>query len=104
MITIVVKIILLAFAALFNSIMDKCETVISFNSSVFKKFNPSFWCKAISANKPLLKFTHYRVDAWHLSKSMMVICVCAAMSDNVYQFVILGIVWNVIFNTLYKAL
>ena len=98
----VIKIILIFFASVFNSIMDKTETIISFNSSVFKKLNPNFWCKPLSANTPLLKFTHYRIDAWHLSKSLMVICICAAMSSTIWEFIIYGIIWNLVFNLMYN--
>jgi len=97
--------ILLFLAAFFNAVMDKTETVISFYSSRFKKLNPKFWCKPISANKDFAPYTKYRVDAWHLSKSLMIICLCVAISDNIWQFLIYGFIWNLTFNLMYnKAL
>lgn len=52
--------ILVILAAIFNSCMDRVETVISFNDSIFSKYNPLWWSKAQSAdnkyigNNPML--------------------------------------------------
>lgn len=99
---IIVNIIFLFLAVIFNDVMDKTETLISFNASIFSKFNPNFWCKAVSAQRPFIPYTKYRVDAWHLSKSAMICCFCAAMAHNFWEFALYGFVWNFIFVPLYK--
>ena len=95
--------VLIILAAFFNSVMDKTKDTIQYNSSVFKNWNKRFW----NDEEPTQYFwrTKYKVNAWHLSKSLMIICICAAMSVTILEFICYGIIWNVTFNFLYnKAL
>lgn len=102
--------ILILFAAVFNSIMDKTETIISFNNSVFRNLNQSFWCKVNSSEKPFFTFTKYRISGWHLAKSLMIILF--ALAIVLYQpifnwcidFLIVGMIWNITFNLCYNKL
>lgn len=111
------SLILFAMAAVCSALMDKTETVISFNSSVFRKLDKGFWCKPVSADqRQLLKGTKYRADAWHLAKSCMVILVGLAvifyhpvitwftwtLLNRMADLVLLGMAWNIPFNLFYN--
>lgn len=70
----ITTLIFIIIAAICNALMDKVETTIQFNTSIFQKLRPEFWCKVVSADT--LKFidgTKYRPDAWHFAKSIMII-------------------------------
>lgn len=60
-------------AAALNSCMDKTETQIAFDTSVFKNLNPRFWSKDKSWVSGFVKGTEFHFDFWHLSKSFMII-------------------------------
>jgi hypothetical protein len=95
--------VLLILAAFFSAVMDKTKDTIQYNSSVFKNWNKRFW----NDEEPTQYFwrTKYKLNAWHLSKSLMIICICAAISRTIWEFIIYGIIWNLVFNFLYnKAL
>jgi len=100
--------ILICLAAICNAFMDKIENSIQFNNSIFRNLNPEFWCKTISAHSTkFIPFTKYRPDAWHLSKSLMVILFCTAIVTYhsfipIIDFIIYGLLWNLIFNITYK--
>jgi hypothetical protein len=102
--------IFIALAAFFNAVMDAVENENYFES-IFKNLNQRFWYKRESwkYNK---KIFGYRLDAWHISKSLMVICwVLALVTINCkHWWVVLpmaGIVWNcwffVFYNLLFKV-
>lgn len=94
--------VLIILAAFFNAVMDKTKDTIQYKSSVFKK-----WGKFWNDEEPTkyFWFTKYKLNAWHLSKSLMIICICAAMSSTIWEFIIYGIIWNLVFNFMYnKAL
>jgi len=98
--------ILWFMAAVLNAVMDRTGDSVAFNKSIFNHLNPKFWSKEVSwqfANK--LPFTKFKLDAWHIAKSLMVICLAASLLlDGIkwWEFPILGIVWNVTFNTFYN--
>lgn len=103
--------IFIFIAAFFNSVMDVIETQVAFNASRFRKLNKNFWCKPDSAKATgFIKFTHYHPDAWHFSKSMMIVCICAAIIcyrvfvHPLADLVILGITWNISFDIFYNFL
>lgn len=68
-----------ALAAICNAVMDKVETEISFNSSIFSKYNPLYWSKVASWRNIRLKGTKYPWNAWHNFKSGMVVFMAGAM-------------------------
>jgi hypothetical protein len=99
----IVNSILLILAAIFNAVMDKTKDTIQYNTSVFKNWNKRFWND--EEHTSYFPYTKYKLNAWHLSKSLMIICICAALSCNIWEFLIYGIIWNLVFNFLYnKAL
>jgi hypothetical protein len=114
-----IAILLFAIAGILNAFADTIETEISFRASIFKKLNPKFWCKAVSANHvPFIPFTKYRPDAWHIAKSLWIISLAGAAVSSMYfpiftflnsdswnafiSLVILGIAWNVPFSLFYN--
>lgn len=110
-------ILLIILAAILNAVMDRTETIIAYNASVFFQYSQNFWCKPIAAHAvKLLSFTKYRVDAWHLSKSALVVCLCAAplvyvpvlslgsLPSWLVHLCLYGAVWNFTFNIFYNHL
>lgn len=92
----------LLLAAFFNALMDRFENE-SFFDSRFASWNQKFWYKRESW-KWAKKIFGYKIDAWHLSKSCMVICITAAFSRNLIEFIVLGLMWNGVFNFFYGIL
>lgn len=115
---IVLATVFLAVAAVMNAIMDKLETEISFDNSIFCNEDKNFWCKPISAHHvPFLKWSRYRPDGWHQSKTAMIVYIAISigfvyLAGAVSGFITwyapliiiawVGIVWNLSFNTAYK--
>lgn len=94
-------------AALLNSVMDSLEEGHFYNS-IFRNLNPKFWYKYESW-KYAKTILGYRLDAWHICKSLMVICLAAAVANSVtifpnywLNFVALGVMWNITFNVFYN--
>lgn len=104
-----VSYLLVAAAAFFSACMDAFENTPNFNESIFKKWNKKFWCKDISWEFSK-KIFGYRFDAWHLSKSFMIVCIALSISlmDKEHswfvKFVSVGIIWNVVFVLTYHKL
>jgi hypothetical protein len=111
--------VLVALAAFFNAVMDRIETLISFNVSIFCNLDPRFWCKPVSAHHAkFIPFTKYRLDAWHLAKSGMVIALCSAIAlaagsgfmlqmpvvGGIVLVIACGCVWNFVFEMCYSGL
>ena len=99
--------ILLALASICNAIMDTLTH--HFGYSIFKNKNEEFWNPNESWKfVNFLPFTKYRADAWHLLKSAMIIFICLAIvfanKFNIVDFVLLGTLWNIIFNVFYNYL
>lgn len=94
--------LLVGFAALFSAIADSVENE-HFFGTVFRKLNQRFWFKRVSWAFAKMLFG-YKFDAWHISKSLMIFCFCAAIAENFWQWIYLGIVWNVVFFIFYSKL
>jgi len=105
----ITSIFFLSVAAVFNAVMDSVEHDEAFYRSVFSRLNRRWWCKSISWRYvKLLPFTKYRPDAWHLSKSLMVIFAIASVisySWNAHWIIavlVYGAAWNITFNFFYN--
>jgi hypothetical protein len=98
--------IFLAIAAIFNAIMDTLTH--HFSTSVFKNKNEEFWNPNVSWKfATFFPYTKYRVDAWHLAKSAMIVNICLAIvsfNGNWWEFFILGLLWNFSFNIFYNKI
>ena len=99
--------IFLALASICNAIMDTLTH--HFGYSIFKNKKEEFWNPNESWKfVNFLPFTKYRADAWHLFKSSMIIFICLAIvfanKLNIVDFVLLGTLWNIVFNIFYNHL
>lgn len=80
-----------------------------FDTSIFRPLNRNFWDTSISENKKLFWFTKYRLDAWHLANSAMIVAVVlfGVYAKPVFpwkalDFLSFGLLWNGTFNTFYN--
>lgn len=111
-----------ASAAFFNAVMDTLAH--HYYNSIFndKKFDSVFYNPALSDKSYVVPCTKYKCDAWHLSKSSMIICqalsCCFTFLAGVQMIpdtsvwiigidvsvlmIVLGIVWNGTFNLFYN--
>lgn len=96
----------IAFAAIFNAIMDTLWT--KFPTSVFKRFNPNWW-------NPNESWKHYpnflgivRLDAWHIAKYGMLGGITLAIinynSFFVWDLLLLPCIWSISFELFYSYL
>lgn len=100
--------VLFALAALFNAVMDSLEEG-HFTKSIFRNLNPKFWYKYESWKYVRkIPIINYPVDAWHISKTLMVMCLSGATAPSMtifpdywLNFIALGVVWNIIFTVFY---
>lgn len=97
--------IFIALAAVCNAFMDKVENE-NFYQSVFKHLNPQFWYKRVSWQYAK-KLFGYKFDAWHLAKSAMIVFWALAVVFYhpfipIIDFVVIGIIHNIIFNLFYN--
>ncbi len=98
-------------AAILWAVADKVETRIAYNTSIFEGHDSIFWCKEIAAwHMPFVPFTTYRPDAWHLSKSIILILMALAILcykpivSPLVDFILLGAAWNLVFNIFYNKI
>ena len=97
--------------------MDKLS--FHFHKSVFNGLDANFWDPSVSwQHAKIIPFTKYKVDAWHLFKSGMIIFICmglmfAYMSNGIADFnilsftvilLVLGVLWNATFNLFFNHL
>lgn len=97
--------------------MDKLS--FHFHKSVFNGLDPKFWDPSVSwKHAKIIPFTKYKVDAWHLFKSGMVIFICSSLISafhscelhafkilpSVICITILGYIWNATFNLFFNHL
>lgn len=124
-----ISLILWCIAPIFNAIMDLTENE-NFSQSIFfdrtevKKFGKykwnHWWYKRDSDDTVKLIFG-YRPDAWHFSKSIMIILailsavigiyfenrlinLCVVWFDAILELCLRGVLWNVIFTIFYHKL
>jgi hypothetical protein len=113
-----ISLILIILSAFFNAVMDATENENYFES-IFRNRNQKFWYKRISWQYAK-KIFGYKVDAWHLSKSCMIICALAAVyceqfSNQMWHtgirfldigidICIAGAIWNLSFKLFYHKL
>lgn len=97
--------IFVLLAAFFNAFMDIVENE-NYHVSIFKNLNQKFWYKRESW-KQSYKIRGYKLDAWHLAKSLMIVFwVLAVMFYHsfipVIDFIVIGAIYNLTFNTFYR--
>lgn len=88
--------------------MDKTKDTIQFNSSVFRKLNTWFWDDTMPAK--FIPFTKYKINAWHISKSLMLFTIFAIpffheeTFNKPVDYLILGSAWILSFNLFYNKI
>jgi hypothetical protein len=101
----------LLFAAFFKAVAD--TSADHFDSSVFKWWDRRFWDKTTASQyAPFLKFTTFRMDAWHIANSLMIwcfiACPCFLVPVKWYYklavFVLAGIAYVISFNLSYNKI
>jgi hypothetical protein len=106
-----ISILLWCLASALNACMDTLRN--HFEGSLFKKLDPTFWNPNVSYKHAwVVPFTGYKVDAWHLIKSSMLICIMFSMYFGLldgfmewyWLLLVYGIAWNGVFGITYKAL
>ncbi len=107
----ILSLIFIVLAAVLNAVMDSVEYETAYSRSIFSKYNPKWWLKTTSWEYvKFLPFTKYRPDAWHLAKSGMIVFLCLAIvffstkGILLIDFLILGAVWNTVFNIFYNRI
>jgi len=100
--------ILIFFAAMLNAVMDKTKDTIQYNSSQFRGLNPYFWDDSMWMGK-FVPFTRYKFNAWHISKSLMLLCLLAVPLFykpilGYCDYLLFGFEWIVIFNLFYNKI
>ncbi len=96
--------LLIAAMAFLSACMDAFENE-NFFESIFKECNQRFWYKRESW-KWAKKFFGYRLDAWHVCKSLLVICIALLPSSKFegdWWVIVLniGVIWNLVFSLFY---
>jgi hypothetical protein len=107
-----VSAIFILLAAFFNAVMDAVENE-NYHESIFRNLPKQFWYKRESW-KYAARIFGYKVDAWHLAKSCMVVCFAGAVvwfdlpvlkwQDVAFYVAGFGIIWNVGFWLFYHAI
>lgn len=99
--------ILITVAAILKAVADTVDH--HFDTSIFRRLEARFWDRDISQDKARRIF-NYKVDAWHLALSGMIICMISAISLHEPKLVwwmevlIGGAWWNLVFNTFYNKI
>jgi uncharacterized membrane protein YccC len=111
--SLILSVTFLVLAAVFSAVADTLAD--HFETSIFKWKDPRWWKKDVSwQHVGFIRFTKYRPDAWHLSKSAMIVCFILfgllfpfsmhGFWVAVISLVILGGVFNLTFNIFYNHL
>lgn len=100
--------IFIFLAGFFNACMDAFENENYFES-IFKGWNQNFWYKRVSWQKKK-KIFGYHLDSWHICKTLMIVCFCAAFVFHkqelklFYEFLIFGSIFNLSFKLFYNVI
>jgi hypothetical protein len=107
-----ISLILVFLAAFFNAVMDACENENYFESRL-KNLPKQFWYKRESW-KYAAKVFGYKIDAWHLCKSAMIISLLCAViffdlpvkkwQDVAMYLIAGGLTWNFTFWLFYHKI
>lgn len=102
------SIFLVILAAILNSMMDTCSH--HFSTSIFEHLDPKFWNPNVSWEYAK-KIGSYKLDFWHICKSLMLFCLMAAIilykpitTHPLLDWAILGSCWNIFFSLMYNKI
>lgn len=94
-------------ASICNATMDTLDH--HFSTSIFKKLNQKFWNPIVSSDSAY-RIGGYKIDAWHLTKSSMVIFLALSAvfhTNKNFWYVdvcLFGWAWNVTFSLFYDII
>jgi hypothetical protein len=102
-----IYLLLVCFAAVLNAFMDTVENE-NFHKSRFKDLDQKFWYKRVSWMFSI-SILGYKLDAWHIAKSLMIISLALAFyfykaqsNHSLLTLLInVAVVWNVTFVVFY---
>lgn len=101
------EILFLIIAGFFKAVSDTLTH--HYDTSIFKWKDARFWNPAISWQfAHYLKFTKYKLDAWHISNSGMIIFFSLAVVFHhphlkwYYEILLAGSLFNLSFNIFYN--
>lgn len=98
----------LIIAAILNAFMDRIENE-NFYESIFRNRSERFWYKRTSWKYAKVIFG-WKLDAWHIAKSLMIISLMMAMVKYTVYYnwwvdvIMAGGLWIVTFNIFYNKL
>lgn len=100
-------ILFILLAAFFKACSDTMAH--HFATSVFRWKDPRFWNAEVSWQyAPVIRFTGYKWDGWHLSNSLMIVCIALAVAFHTpllrwyCEVLVAGALWNLSFNLFYN--
>lgn len=101
-----ISLILIILGAFFNAVQD--TTYSHFTTSIFRRWDPKFW-KALESWAFARRILGYPLDAWHISKSLWLICLLAAVVFytpiwGILDFFLFIGVWGIVFNLFYEVI
>lgn len=102
-----VSFLFFAIAALLNAFMDRISEG-RFGYSIFSKLDPKFWY-AWESWKHAKKVFNYPIDAWHIGKSCMILCLGLAVwfhrePKELWEPPVYWALWVIVFNLSYNHL
>jgi hypothetical protein len=114
---LILAVLIVVLSAAANAVADRLENDVAYNSSVFFTWKRSFWLKSTSWYHAKKIFT-YKIDGWHLVESFQVLLLLLGLIMPwfihlerkgpiwavIALYVVLGVVYNVTFNWVYKKL
>lgn len=95
------------FASICNATMDTLSH--HFSESIFKNANKKFWFPIMSSDSAL-RIGTYKVDAWHLLKSVTIILLGLAVvhykpcNEWYFDLFLFGWFWNITFSIFYDKI
>jgi hypothetical protein len=102
-------ILFLILAGAFKAVAD--TLLHHYDISVFRRKDRKFWDPSISWRyAKILRWTSYKMDAWHLFNSAMIFCFCfAAVFHHSFtywwiEFMAAGIIFNISFGLFYNKI
>lgn len=111
MVSTILSFVFIFLAAVCNAVMDTLEH--HYSTSIFRSSNENFWNPKVSWNKGVNFFGSWggprwmTMDAWHISKTLMLIFFVLAIATYTAapQFLLLSpIVWFIGFEMFYSLL
>ena len=104
-----IDILLISFAAIFKAVADTLAW--HFDTSIFRNMNRDFWEVNTARIRKVKKIVGYPVDGWHLSNSLMLLCLLLLplfwhplFNQQIVDVGFLGVIFIVVFNLFFNKL